>query len=242
MSSLKANCLEWGFGARRLGGPFTHEFRLASITSVVGPNGVGKSCLVRTLAGLIPALSGSVHVGKEDVHLLRPTQRAALLSYLPQTDSNDLGFTVTEAVAVGRFRFNRTLVEDPEERRIVSQAIEFVGLKDYAGTPVAMLSGGEAQRVKLARALVQDTPIVMMDEPGSHLDLGQLHKLGHVLRRLATEGRTVLVVSHDIAWCQEFSDGAFLLAHTGAHRTGTPQEVLHAESVAHAFGLTRESH
>ncbi|WP_226344187.1 metal ABC transporter ATP-binding protein [Agilicoccus flavus] len=169
------------------------------VVALLGANGSGKSTLVKGLLGLNDHLGGSVELFGTP---LRRFRRRSLLGYVPQrhTLSGTVAATVTEIVAAGRLPHQGLLARPSrEDRRIIGESLELVGLADRARDDVAELSGGQQRRVLIARALAGRPEVLVMDEPTAGVDLGNQRALEAVLARLAERGTTMLVVTHEVA-------------------------------------------
>ena len=187
------------------------DFRLPKdgLTAIVGPNGAGKSTLIKAILGLIPSISGDVTVFGRPVNSQR-----ALIGYVPQRESVDWNFPVTvyDVVMMGRYGniglFRRPSAKDKE---IVNTSLEQVGLTDFSDRQISQLSGGQQQRVFLARALAQQSEIYIMDEPFAGVDAATEVAILDVLRKLRDDGKTVLVVHHDLQTVATYFDNVLML-------------------------------
>ena len=179
------------------------------LMAVVGPNGAGKTTFVKAILGLVPVAAGRVEVLGQPVSAKR---RA--IAYVPQRGSVDWDFptSVLDVVMMGRYgalgRFRRP---GAAERERATDALGQVGMADFAGRQISELSGGQQQRVFLARALVQDARVVLMDEPFQGVDATTERAIVTLLQTLRSEGRTVVVVHHDLQTVPEYFDWVFLL-------------------------------
>ena len=204
-----------------------------SIVGVIGPNGAGKSTLLKACLGLIPISSGKVSVfGKPYA------QQRALVGYVPQRESVDWDFPVTalEVVMMGTFGqlglFHRA---GKRERAKACEALDGVGLADEANSQIGQLSGGQQQRVFLARALAQSAQLYLMDEPFASVDAATEQSIIAVLRRMRSEGRTVIVVHHDLETAREFFDWVILL-NTRVIAAGATAQTLTHERLRETYG------
>ncbi|GAA4694851.1 metal ABC transporter ATP-binding protein [Pseudonocardia yuanmonensis] len=208
-------------------------FPRGALSAIVGPNGAGKSTLLKAALGLVPADSGTVRIAGAQ-------GRAALenLAYVPQAESVDWDFpiTVAEVVAMGRYRaagwFRRIGRAD---RRIAAECLDRVGMAPLARRQIGQLSGGQRQRVFLARALAQQAEVLVMDEPFAGVDARTQADLLELLRRLADEGGSTVVVHHDLAQVRSAFDWVLLL-NVRALGCGPTAEVLTEEAVRRAYG------
>ncbi|WP_031090198.1 ABC transporter ATP-binding protein [Streptomyces sp. NRRL WC-3549] len=203
-----------------------------TFVGLVGPNGSGKSTLLRCVYRARRPDTGVVKVENEDVHRMTPRAAARLLAALPQESAADFDFTVTEVVAMGRLPHReRTAAGD---WRIVLGALEQAGVAHLAARGFLSLSGGEKQRVLIARALTQQPRVLVLDEPTNHLDIA--HQLD-VLRRVRASGPTVLAALHDLNLAAAHCDRLHVLQGGRVVASGPPDEVLSPVLLAEVFGV-----
>ena len=200
-------------------------------TVLLGPNGCGKSTLLMCLAGVWPIRSGRVLVRGRDCSRLPPRVMAGLMAVVPQTHSPLFSYTVREAVLMGRApHVGPCSSPSPEDEAVADEAIAMVGLGALAERPYTRISGGERQLALVARALAQQAPIMLLDEPTAHLDFkNQYGVLDLIARVCAERGLTVLVALHDPNLAEFFGDRIVMLADGRVRREGTPEEVLSEE-------------
>jgi iron complex transport system ATP-binding protein len=205
--------------------------------AVIGPNGAGKSSLLKAVAGLAPA-TGSIQVGGDELRGIRPAARARRVVYVPQHPHLPAGMSVAEYVLLGRTAHLGYLsAESAEDRDQVGRVIDRLQLAHLADREIGTLSGGEAQRATLARALAQSAPVLLLDEPTSSLDLGhQVGVLELVEELRARDGLTVLCAMHDLTLAGRFADRLLLLVAGRPVAVGAPDEVLTEEVLAHHYG------
>jgi iron complex transport system ATP-binding protein len=196
---------------------------------VVGPNGAGKSSLLATLAGARRLQAGTIHIAGRPVSRYSVQQLAAQRALVNDRWIDPFSATVLETVLTARYRFGR----EDGARELAMAALREMDCAGLAQRDVRGLSRGERQRVAIATALAQDTPVLLLDEPTSHQDPG--HQAG-VLRRLAARGRqTVVAVLHDINAASRFATHALLLSGAGWWRAGARREVLTAQGLSTLF-------
>ncbi len=203
---------------------------------LVGPNGAGKSTLLGALSGEIGLRHGEVLYGQRPVAGIRHTELARLRSVLTQENGVSFPFLVSEVVAMGRSPWART-VEGRDDISAVAAAMEAADITHLAGRRYTQLSGGEKARVSLARVLAQSTPVVFLDEPTASLDLRHQEDVMRIGRRMADEGRTVVVVLHDLSLASAYADRLALISGGRLEALGSPTEVLTAERVERVYGL-----
>ena len=207
------------------------------VLGVVGPNGCGKSTLLRVVTGLIPLRGGEVIMGGERLENLTARERARRCAVQPQIEAPLFDYTVGQFVLLGRHPHRAPLAWSTEaDRAAVAQALAETDLTAFRERSIRALSTGEWQRALLARALAQETPVLLLDEPAAHLDPGHRYTVHVLLRRLAREQqRAVLCVSHDLNLAAEFSDRLLMMSEGRVVATGTPEDVLTAENLQAVF-------
>ena len=229
------------FGAKKTPRPVATSLHLAlwpgELVCLLGPNGAGKSTLLRTLAGLQPPLGGRLDLGSTPLATLSPGERARQLSIVLTERVEVGGLTALELVRLGRHPHTGWLgsLTDHDEAQ-VRAALAATGTAAFAQRPVGELSDGERQKVLLARALAQDTPVVVLDEPTAHLDLPNRVALMRLLHRLARQtGKGILLSTHELDLALQAADRVWLLPADGALRTGTPEDLVLSGAFAAAF-------
>ncbi|MDI6768641.1 MAG: heme ABC transporter ATP-binding protein [Anaerolineales bacterium] len=236
---LKIEGLSVSYGTRRVLHDVSLEVCSGEVMALIGPNGAGKSTLVRAVSGVIPLLGGKIRTNGDDLAALPPMQRARYLAVVPQAVSLPPAFTVWETVLMGRTPYLNFLGQasaSDEER--VQHALERVAALDLAERRVGELSGGEQQRVLLARALAQSTPILLLDEPTSNLDLHYQVSLMEIVRGLAQRDHlAVLIALHDLNLAARYADRVALLVGGEIKAVGTPRQVLTPELISAAYHL-----
>ncbi|MGH9758807.1 MAG: ABC transporter ATP-binding protein [Candidatus Acidiferrales bacterium] len=218
-------------------GPVSFEAQQSELVSFLGPNASGKSTLLKMLAGLIKPLSGRVEVDGQEVSLMEMRLRAQKIALVAQESELLFPLHVWEYVLQGRYPYGRRLrFESGEDCLMAGNALAQVGADALRERWMDQLSGGEKQRVILARALAQQPALLLLDEPTQHLDIGGKVELLRRLRKLADENHyTVIVVTHELNLAAEFSDRIVLLHHGKALRIGTPAEVYERDLLEEVF-------
>jgi len=235
--------------AAYLDAPVLREVSLAvssgELLALVGPNGSGKSTLVRVLSRVLRPQSGEVTLDGQPLYRLEGRAVARRLAVVGQEPAPGFGFTVLELVLMGRSpHLGRFGLERRRDLEIAAQALERVGAGDLAGRSVAATSGGERQRVMIARALAQEPELLILDEPTAHLDLNHQLEIMGLLCRLRDEGLGVLAVLHDLNLAASYCDRVALMHQGRVLAEGKPGEVITAEHVRRTYGmevLVRES-
>ena len=234
---FEIDSLSVAYGERRVLDSINMRLAAGSVTAVIGPNGVGKSTLLRAVSGVIQPTSGYARVNGRDLALMSPTERACQIAVVPQAISLPPAFTAWETVLMGRTPHLNWLGQvSRRDEEVAQHAMRRTHTLELAERRVGELSGGEQQRLLLARALAQAAPILLMDEPTSHLDLQYQISLLEEVRSLARqEGLTVLAVLHDLNLVARFADQVGLLLNGRLEAFGRPQEVLTANLLTRAY-------
>ena len=207
------------------------------ILALVGPNGAGKSTLIRTISGILPIQAGEILYGGQNLLGLSQSKRARILAVVPQARQLGGAFTVEQTVMLGRTAYMSWLGNASEEdKKTVRWAMEQTGISELALRRNAELSGGEQQRVLLARALAQKTPILLLDEPTNHLDLQhQNHFLSLVVDLVRKENLAILMAMHDLNQVSTYADQVVFLMNGSTLAMGSPKEVLTLETIEAAY-------
>ncbi|MFG2725406.1 ABC transporter ATP-binding protein [Streptomyces canus] len=203
-----------------------------AFVGLVGPNGSGKSTLLRCVYRALRPAGGAVRLDGDDVHTMDPRAAARVLAALPQESSAEFDFTVAEVVAMGRLPHRgRTAAADEE---ICADAMDRTGVRHLADRGFLALSGGEKQRVLIARALAQQPRVLVLDEPTNHLDIA--HQLD-VLSLVRGSGLTVLAALHDLNLAAAHCDLLYVIAGGRTVASGPPHDVLQPALLAEVFGV-----
>lgn len=215
------------------------EVAQGSFTAIIGPNACGKSTLLRAIARLLPVGAGSVLLNGKDLNDIRTRTVAQQLGLLPQTSLAPEGITVTDLVSRGRYPHQRMFDRwSSQDEAAVSEALTATGTLPLAGRLVDELSGGQRQRVWLAMVLAQQTPILLLDEPTTFLDIAHQYSLLELCERLRVEhGRTIVVVLHDLNQAARYADQLVMMKDGVVEAAGCPSEVITAERVEAVYGL-----
>ncbi|MGA1128785.1 MAG: ABC transporter ATP-binding protein [Chthoniobacterales bacterium] len=227
-----------GYGSEDVLQGVSFDLHRGEVLGVVGSNGCGKSTLLRALTGLLPLRGGAVRMEGHDLSRLCPRARARLCAVQPQTEAPVFDFDVRRFVLLGRHA-RRPLLGGPgtADKAATDSALACADLEKLAGRSVRELSAGEWQRALLARALAQETPLLLLDEPVAHRDPG--HRLAVLVlwSDLARhQDKAILCVSHDLNLAAEFSDRLMVMQKGMIRALGTPREVLRDELLQEVFG------
>ena len=207
-----------------------------TFVGLVGPNGAGKSTLLRTIAGVLAPVSGRVLIDGTDVHTLSARGASKLVAVVPQDTSLSFAFDVRDVVAMGRTPYRgRVRTGDPVGRERVEWALSRTETDHLAERSIADVSGGERQRVVLARALAQDAPVLLLDEPTSSLDINHQLRTLELVSELVSEGKTVVAAIHDLNLAAHYCEGIVVLSDGRVLESGPPEHVLTEGVLEEAF-------
>lgn len=205
---------------------------------IIGPNGAGKSTLLKGLRGLGAITAGDVRVFGQSIRTMGDKQLAKIIAYMQQEVNLGFGFTAQEVVMAGRYPYLKWWQsEQAEDYAIARKYMKFTGVEALAEKSVQEMSGGERQRVLLAKVLAQETPLIFLDEPTASLDLLYQEEIFRYCHTVCEQGKTVLIIAHDIKLAAKFCSRLVLLAHGSVIADGAPQEVITAENLEKAYGL-----
>jgi ABC-type cobalamin/Fe3+-siderophores transport system ATPase subunit len=236
---LKINNLSVSYSNRPVLQDVSLAIKGGEILALIGPNGAGKSTLVRAVSGVIPIQGGNISVDDQDLSHLAIMDRAKYLSVVPQAHNLPAAFTVYESVMLGRTPYLGWLGRTSQfDHECVMCSLESTQLLEFSDRYVGELSGGEQQRVLLARALTQGTPVMLLDEPTTHLDLQYQAGLIKLVRSLAREKKiAILMVLHDLNLASLYSDRVALLVEGKVRSIGTPSEVLTEATLSSVYHI-----
>jgi iron complex transport system ATP-binding protein len=235
---LNIQNLSVSYGPRRILHNVSFEVQSGEVLALIGPNGAGKSTLVRAVSGVIP-YSGHVRTNGDDFASLSTLQRARYIATVPQAVSLPPAYTVWETVLFGRTPHLGFLGQpSPRDEAIARQSLQRISALPFADRRVGELSGGEQQRVLLARALCQSTPILLLDEPTAHLDLQYQVGLLELIHELAHKDKlAVLVALHDLNLAAHYADRIALMVAGKIKAMGSAKDVLQPKLIEEAYCL-----
>ncbi len=244
--SLSGVTVRWGAQTRK-GAPAAQgvpaldgvslDVAAGEFAGVIGPNGAGKTTLLRAIAGVLPPSAGAVYVEARPAASLPARERARIVATVPQVEGPPAGFTVEEAVLMGRTPHLRRLGPLTEiDRRHAAEAMRRTRIESLGGRLVETLSGGERQRVLIARALAQETRILLLDEPTAHLDIAVQLEIMDLLADLHHEGLTLVAALHDLNLAAAYCCPLILLERGRVAAAGSPEEVLTAATLQRVYG------
>lgn len=216
------------------------EIKPGEFFVIIGPNGAGKTTLLKALANLLPLNNGQINIFDRPLKAYSKRQLAQIAAMVPQQVSTDFPFTVAETVLMGRSpHLGMLAIEGKEDIAIAKQAMEFTDIAHLADRSLDQVSGGERQRVIIARAICQQPKIILLDEPTAALDPSHQLKIMNLMQRLRKEQQvTVIMVSHDLNLAGMYGDRLLLLKDGKVEKTGSPEEVLNDEQLTASYSCT----
>lgn len=237
--SLRASGLKLAYDDRVVVDGLDLEVPPGKVSAIIGANACGKSTLLRALARLLSPREGAVHLDGRAIHTMPTRQVAQRLGILPQSPVAPEGLTVTDLVGQGRSPHQTWWRQwSSADQDAVTQALVATGMLEHADRPLDELSGGQRQRAWIAMAVAQGTPVLLLDEPTTFLDLAhQIDVLDLVVDLNRDQSRTVVMVLHDLNQACRYADQVIVMKAGRIVAEGPPAEVMDAELVEHVFGL-----
>ncbi len=207
---------------------------------IIGKNGTGKSTLLKSIVGLLKPIKGKIFVYNEDIYKTSKNMLAKNISFMPQTMQFDFSFNVKEFIMFGRFPYmNMFKVASKEDVKIVEDVMNFTQTTEFANRNINELSGGEKQKVLLAQTLVQQTDIICLDEPTSHLDICSQSTIFKLLKMLNEKyNKTIITTIHDLNLAGEFCSDIVLLDNKKIFSYGLTKEVLNYKDIEKVYNIT----
>ena len=224
---IRLEHLALGYGNRTLLADVSAEMPAGRLAALVGRNGAGNSTLLRAIAGLGPVREGTILLAGNPVVRLSPQRLAATVAFVTTERVRIANLRCRDVVALGRAPYTTWIGRmQPEDARIVERSLQLVGMENYAHRTLDSMSDGECQRVMIARALAQDTPVILLDEPTSFLDLPNRYELCTLLGRLAREqGKCILFSTHELDIALTLCDSVALLDPPRMYHLAPPEMI-----------------
>ena len=242
MTSLEVKDLKYLYDKHTVLDGIDLKIKEGEIIGILGPNGCGKTTLLRNLNKNLSPKGGCVLLNDIDMEQVSKRDVAKEIAVVPQTNEINFSFTVRDIVAMGRMPFQGMLAgESHGDQEIIEEAMIQTGVKKFENRHINTMSGGERQRVIIARAIAQTPQIILMDEPTLHLDISmQFDALNLVYKLSREKGLTVVIVSHDLGMVARYCDRIMMLHDHKIHALGTPEEVLTPENMRIVFNVDAE--
>ncbi len=238
---LETRSLSYGHPGRTLGHDINLDVQAGEVHCVLGPNGGGKTTLFRTLLSLLPAHAGSIALGGIPLASCTSSERARLMAYVPQAGNSYFAFTVRDVVLMGRTAYlGLFAAPGVKDFDAANAALAELRIDHLADKSFTQISGGERQLALIARALAQESPLLILDEPTASLDFGNQTLILQEILRLKASGRSVLFCTHDPDHALQCADRALLLHQGNVLALGAPREVVTAANLHTLYGVEVE--
>lgn len=234
---LRINDLCFSYSGNRVLTDINVTLQAGCVTAIAGPNGVGKSTLLKCIARLLKAEKGRILYGSSNLLEMKKRELAKLQAYVPQSSQTLFSLTVEEYVVLGRKPYVEWSL-NKQDYEIIDFNISYMGIEAYRSKYMDELSGGERQKVTLARALVQEPEILLLDEPTSALDIRHQMEVLTLLQKIAKERDTVtIIVLHDLTLIERFADRVILMKDGGVLACGEMKEVMTETNIRSAYDI-----
>ncbi len=236
-SAIEVRDLTIGYRDRTVASGISFEIKRGEVVALLGRNGCGKSTLLRSVTGALPIGGGQVFINRRPLGQISRRDMAREVSVVVTDDGRDSYLTVRETVELGRHPYTGFLgILDRVDRQITEEAMRCVGCLPLADRRVETLSDGERQKVSIARALAQDTPIMLLDEPFSFIDVASRLELLALLKKIAREGsKSIIFSTHDVAQAFRYADRLLCFTTDGRIHCGTAREMIDLGVPEHLF-------
>ncbi len=232
---LKAESLSFSLDGKPLIRNISLEFTPGTLYGILGPNGSGKSTLLKTIAGIWKRSSGKVLWNGEDLHKKTRREISSTISLVPQNSQVLFDFTVLDMVAMGRYPYGNNL--DSRASDLLEWALQTVDAWHLKDRSMLQLSHGERKRVYIARALITESPILLLDEPAASLDIRHQLEIWLLLRKLVHQGKIIIASNHDLVAAERFCDTIAILNRGECLTTGPCQQVFTPHLLNEVFGV-----
>ncbi|AKL97776.1 ABC transporter ATP-binding protein [Endomicrobium proavitum] len=208
-----------------------------SFAGIIGRNGAGKSTLLKTLCNLLKLSSGAIEINNKNINSVKKSEFAKTVAFMPQSIDTVFPFSVKDFVLLGRYPYmNVFKIPSKKDLEAVGNVLEFTGIKVFENRNINELSGGEKQKVLIAQTLAQETDIIVLDEPTSHLDIGSQNDILELLRVLNEKhNKTIITTLHDLNAAGEFCSKIILMDGGKIRNAGAPEEVLNYKDIESVY-------
>lgn len=239
MYALQVQNLKFGYKKDLVLKDISFNIQKGKFVSIIGPNGSGKSTILKLLNHLYSPKKGEILVEGKNIDSFKKRELARKIALVPQDTILDFDFTVEDVVLMGRHPYKKRFQkEDDKDNWIVEEALEMTNTLHLKDKLITEISGGERQRVIIARALAQNPSIILLDEPTSHLDINHQIEILNLLKQLNEEkGTTIVVVIHDVNLASRYSDQIIMVNHGEIIEMGNPEDVITRKNIEEAYNL-----
>lgn len=239
MSILSVSNLCFSYGRTKVLKDVNMSFEKGQFYCIIGPNGCGKTTLLKNLYGFLSPDSGKITINGNDIHNMKIKERSRFISYVPQETQTGFDYTVFDIIAMGRNPYHSSLESlNAEDYEHIITAMEETSTTHLRDKSINELSGGEKQRAILARAFAQDSDIILMDEPVSMLDINHQVEIMDLAKHLAeNKSKTIVCVLHDLNLAAQYPRYLYLMQNGTVVKSGTPSEVLTEENLSAVYNV-----
>lgn len=238
---IKIDNLSFSYGKKEALKKISFEIHKGKLCGLIGPNGSGKSTLFKCCLNFLKNYEGTIEINGKNASSLKPSVASKLISYVPQEHKPSFPFTVTEIVLMGRTPHMGGIFGPSKNDTIVAKkAMDKVGIIDLADIPCSMLSGGQRQLALIARAIAQEAPLMLLDEPTSALDFSNQIKIWEIMKKIASDGVSIIACSHDPNHILWFADTAVALYNGEIIANGKTDEILNESLLKQIYGCDYE--
>lgn len=239
MEVLKIKSLSIGYEGKIISSDINVSLNEGDMVALVGPNGAGKSTLFKTLSGNIKPISGKIMFNGHDLSEISPKDRAKILSVVLTTRPDDMFLKVFDVVAAGRYPYVGMFGKLSEnDERTIEESLDVIGVKELKNRLFNTLSDGERQKVMIAKAIAQNTPLIFLDEPSAFLDYPSKIELFSILKTLAVEKKkTIIFSTHDLELLLRYTDNLWVMAKNKRFVAGKCHDLLESDIIKDYFSL-----
>ena len=237
---LAVSDLTFGYDGKTTLDGVSLEIEKGDIVSLVGPNGAGKSTLIKCIDKILKPQKGTVYIDGKEAALMSSKDFSKMMGYVPQSTTEVFPYTVFDIVLMGRRPHIGWRVTG-NDVKIVSRTLKFMGIEEFASRYFDELSGGEKQKIAMARALAQEPEVLLLDEPTSNLDIKHQLEVMNTVKRLVSERKISAVMAmHDLNLASRFSDSIVMLKDKKVFKVGDPKSILISENIERVYGVRAE--
>jgi iron complex transport system ATP-binding protein len=242
VSLLRLEVGSYRYGSKQVLRSVSATVERPELIALIGPNGAGKSTLINIIAGRFRDYEGSCALGNENIRNIGRLKLCLQIAHVPQHKIDDIPFSVEEVVLTGRTPHGRGLYESDEDLASLEAALELTRLGSFRKRRFTTLSGGEQQRVLVAAAVAQESPILLLDEPGAHLDPENQTELWDLLTLLRSRDRLILIVTHHLHLAARRSDRVWVLSEGQLAADAPPGEAMRPDRLEDVFHVPFQRH
>jgi len=227
------------YGKKQILNNVSMEFEKGKITTIIGPNGCGKSSLLKTIPRTVQPSTGRVIFQERNIRDYAPRELAKMIAYLPQIHTSPSDISIRTLVSYGRYPYKKFGAGlSSEDKRIVDETLELTGLSHLSDRMLDKLSGGEKQRAWIAMTICQQPQVLLLDEPITYLDVGYQVEVLELIRELGQRLKiTIVMVLHDMNFTARYSDRIYVLKDQRVHNYGEPEQIIERENLKQVFSI-----